>query len=75
MPAPAPSAEPIDGVLADVARFRSALSADLLAAAAAVDADAPDVAADIVSGDRAELASLRDAVFRRLLPIVPQPGG
>lgn len=69
MPVPAddPVADPrIAALLDDVRAVRLRLAADLSAVAAAVDADAPEVAGDILAGDRADLEALRVAAFDRV---------
>jgi hypothetical protein len=57
---------PVEEVLRDVADFRLALETDMIIAAAAVDADAPDLLADVVDEERLELATFHDRLLERL---------
>jgi hypothetical protein len=59
----------IQALLNDLSRVRLAVSADLSAAAGALDDNRPDVASDVLSGARRELAELRSA--HRLLHAEP----
>jgi hypothetical protein len=63
--------EPVQDVLREVAEFRLALETDLLIAAAAVDADATDVAAEIVDAERGELAAFERRVLDRIASSPP----
>ncbi|MFN2625617.1 MAG: hypothetical protein ABR520_05975 [Mycobacteriales bacterium] len=58
--------QPVAEVLKAVSDFRLALEMDMILAAAAADADEPAIAAQVVDGERAELASFQDRVLDRL---------
>lgn len=58
--------KPLDKVLREVTDFRVALETDLLIAAAAADADEPELAAGIVTGEQSRLASFHEQMLRRL---------
>jgi hypothetical protein len=58
--------EPVEAVLREVADFRLALETDLLIAAAAMEVDAEQVAADVVDSERVELASFHERLLERL---------
>jgi len=62
----APRVEALDALLRDVDGLRLVLDTDLTVAAAAAEAGALDVAADVVEGDRAELARFEQRALRRL---------
>ncbi|HWL36142.1 MAG TPA: hypothetical protein VNQ77_08095 [Frankiaceae bacterium] len=57
---------PVEEVLKDVADFRLALETDMIIAAAAADAGAPDLLADVVDEERLELATFHDRLLERL---------
>ena len=57
---------PVDDVLREVADFRLALETDMIIAAAAVDADSPDLLSDVLDGERRELATFHDRLLDRL---------
>ena len=61
----------IQALLQALSQVRLAVSADLSAAAGALEDDRPDIAADVIAGARAELAELRAAARRR--EPVPSP--
>ncbi len=67
---PAVHTEPLDPkvkeILDELRGARLKLTADLSAAAGALDHDRPEVARDIVAGDLAELAAFRSAAIARL---------
>lgn len=58
--------EPLDDVLREVAEFRVALETDLLIAAAAADADEPELAVGIVDDERTRLTAFHGTVLDRL---------
>jgi hypothetical protein len=57
---------PVEDVLREVADFRLALETDMIIAAAAVDADAPELLSEVVDDERLELASFHDRLLARL---------
>ncbi|HVF03688.1 MAG TPA: hypothetical protein VNA20_02500 [Frankiaceae bacterium] len=57
---------PVEDVLREVADFRLALETDMIIAAAAVDADSPEVLSEVLDGERLELASFHDRLLERL---------
>jgi hypothetical protein len=57
---------PVEDVLREVADFRLALETDMIIAAAAVDADSPDLLSEVVDGERLELATFHDRLLERL---------
>ena len=57
---------PVEEVLRDVADFRLALETDMIIAAAAVEADSPDLLAEVIDGERLELATFHDRLLTRL---------
>jgi hypothetical protein len=57
---------PVEDVLRDVADFRLALETDMIIAAAAIDAATPELLAEVLDGERAELATFHDRVLERL---------
>jgi hypothetical protein len=61
----ASEAAEIQALLRSLSQVRLAVSADLSAAAGALEDDRPDIAADVLSGARGELAELRARVRRR----------
>jgi hypothetical protein len=58
---------PVEEVLRDVAEFRLALETDMIVAAAAADAEAPELLSDVLDGERAELADFHDRLLERLV--------
>ena len=58
---------PVEEVLRDVAEFRLALETDMIVAAAAADAEAPELLSDVLDGERAELAEFHDRLLERLV--------
>jgi hypothetical protein len=62
---PAADARDVEELLANLSLLRLALSAELSAAAGALDDQRPEVAADIIGGARIDLAKLRVSVARR----------
>lgn len=74
--APVASSQDIANLLENVHQLRLTLTADLAAAASAIDADEPAVARDIVAADRHEVRALSDRLRPRPEPHpepVPQP--
>jgi hypothetical protein len=70
--APVADSQDIAKLLENVHQLRLTLTADLAAAASAIDADEPAVARDIVAADRREVRELSDRL--RSLPVpVPEP--
>lgn len=67
--APAANSQDIANLLENVHKLRLTLTADLAAAASAIDADEPAVARDIVAADRHEVRDLSDRL--RFLPEPP----
>jgi hypothetical protein len=65
-PASTRGTEALDELLGEVRGLRLTFVADLSTAAGAVEAGAPDIAADILDGDRAELARFFRAADERL---------
>jgi hypothetical protein len=63
-----PDAVAIAALLDDVHQLRLTLTADLSAAASALDADEPTIARDILAGDRHELVRLTDRSLSRPTP-------
>ena len=57
---------PVEQVLRDVADFRLALETDMIIAAAAVDAENPEVLSEVIEGERLELATFHDRLLERL---------
>lgn len=57
---------PVEDVLREVADFRLALETDMIIAAAAVDAERPEVLSEVLDGERLELASFHDRLLERL---------
>ena len=57
---------PVEEVLRDVADFRLALETDMIIAAAAVDAESPELLSEVVDGERLELATFHDRLLTRL---------
>jgi hypothetical protein len=57
---------PVEDVLREVADFRLALETDMIIAAAALDAESPDLLGEVLDGERAELATFHDRVLGRL---------
>lgn len=57
---------PVEDVLRDVAEFRLALETDMIIAAAAADADAPDLLGEMLDDERLELATFHDRLLERL---------
>lgn len=57
---------PVEEVLREVADFRLALETDMIIAAAALDAATPDMVAEVLDGERAELATFQDRLLERL---------
>lgn len=57
---------PVQDVLREVADFRLALETDMIIAAAAVDAESPDVLSDVIDDERLELATFHDRLLIRL---------
>ena len=62
----ADAALPVEDVLREVADFRLALETDMIIAAAAVDAESPDVLYDVIDDERLELATFHDRLLTRL---------
>jgi hypothetical protein len=60
--------EALASLLDDVRQLRLTLTADLAAAASAIDAGEPTIARDIIAGDRHELVSLTDRSQSRPTP-------
>lgn len=58
---------PVEEVLRDVAEFRLALETDMIVAAAAADAEAPELLSEVLDGERAELADFHDRLLERLV--------
>ena len=58
---------PVEEVLRDVAEFRLALETDMIVAAAAADADAPELLSEMLDGERLELADFHDRLLERLV--------
>ncbi len=57
---------PVAEILKDVADFRLALETDMIIAAAALDADSPELLSEMLDGERAELADFHGKVLDRL---------
>jgi hypothetical protein len=57
---------PVEDVLREVADFRLALETDMIIAAAAMDAESPDLLSEVLDGERNELATFHDRVLTRL---------
>lgn len=57
---------PVEQVLRDVADFRLALETDMIIAAAAVEAESPDLLSEVIDGERLELATFHDRLLERL---------
>lgn len=57
---------PVEDVLREVADFRLALETDMIIAAAAADAESDGLLAEVVDGERAELALFQDRLLDRL---------
>ena len=72
-PGDRPSAADLDEFVRDVRQLRLALCSDLTVAAAAVDDDHPDIAADIVAADRAEVADFSRRALGHLGAAGPFP--
>lgn len=84
---PRPSADPVGpddvaGLISELQALRLTMGTDLSLAAGALDADAPEVAAEVIEADRAELAAFRLRAEARLAalsalaaPAVPAPAG
>lgn len=66
VPAPVPPDANVSAVLGEVARLRLLLDADFAVAAGALDAGAPDVARDVVAGQRRDVADFQDRALRHL---------
>ena len=60
---------PVEAVLREVADFRLALETDMIIAAAAVDADNLDLAAELVDGERAGLVAFHERMLERLVEV------
>lgn len=65
---PADAAE-IEALLRALSELRLSVSADLSAVAGALDAERPDIAAEVVTGARRDVAHLSSAVKRHELPL------
>lgn len=57
---------PVEEVLRDVADFRLALETDMIIAAAAADAESPEILSDVLDTERLELATFHDRLLTRL---------
>lgn len=64
-PAGPATAEEVQALIEGLSRLRLSASIDLSAAAGAMDAGRPEVAADLVAGTQVDLAHLRHAFLRR----------
>lgn len=56
----------VEDVLREVADFRLALETDMIIAAAAVDADTPELLSEVLDDERAELVTFHDRLLSRL---------
>jgi hypothetical protein len=63
---PVPRVAELDALLRDLDDLRLTLSTDLTLAAAALDADAPDVASTVIDSDRASLLAFEQRALRHL---------